>query len=118
MRIPRCFIGKLDYNKKTRKKKYFKYINVKNKFIFKFDANDLDFDDDVVVVEINVDSIGMNINDGSFGTEKNERTNVGNLDSGRSKGLNVVTCSACKENDEQEEDDDYIPSNNKGVEIY
>lgn len=69
----------------------------------------MDFDDDVVVVDINIDIIDMNINDGNFGTEKNGRTDVGNLGSGRSKGLNIVTCSACKE------DDDYIPSNNKGV---
>jgi hypothetical protein len=71
IRMPRCFIGKFDDSKKTRKN-YFKDVDVENKVIFKFYANDLDFDGDVVVVDIiiNVDNIGMNINDDSFCTEK------------------------------------------------
>lgn len=119
MRMPRCFIGKFDDSKKTRKN-YFKDVDVENKVIFKFYANDLDFDGDVVVVDIiiNVDNICMNINDDSFGTEKKLKDWCCNLSSERSERLNVVTCSVYKEDDEEEENDDYIPPGEKGFEIY
>jgi hypothetical protein len=116
MRIPRCFIGKVEGNMRTKVKYFNDDIAISNKVIVEFDIDELDLldnDDD--------DGIGRNFDDGSLGSERTERGNVG-TSSVHDKGGDKYADDDDDDDDEEEEEeeeeenDDYIPFYGEGFE--
>ncbi|KAL9362547.1 hypothetical protein Peur_045332 [Populus x canadensis] len=115
-----CFIGKVEGNRRTKVKYFNDDVAISNKVIVEFDIDELDLlndDDD--------GKVGRNFDDGSLGSERTKRGNVG-TSSVHDKGGDKYADDDDDDDDEEEEEeeeekeeenDDYIPFDGEGFEF-